>query len=259
MDHDPRKPLRENLGPAQTRRPDEERDEIAASVYALLTQGLNDTQIGERLGISRKAVAYYRKKSSGVAKKSPLGMVQRGTENDRVQFEILRLHYEGLTYVEIAEQVGLSWETVRARLRKEMAKGLADKRDEVAGQAFADMQVMRLELLDIIIRSDTDIDIDHDEMIEALSEGKYDTILEKVSNKNKAALEAKFKAMEVLIKLMDREAKQFGTNADQNVNVNHNVKVDPQAIELLGRLEQVQEIDNVVDAEVVDDFNMGNL
>ncbi len=256
-----RKPARENIAPKGTNnRSEADREEFRPVVEHLIIQNLNDTEIAKITGIDRKAVAHLRKTSARPAEKNGIGMVTRGSESDRVTGEILRLKAEGLSYVEIAEEVGLSWTSVRSRLRNAYRDYMIEQRDAVAGRQVADIEVLRNELLEIIIRDDCDIEITVDEIEIALQEGAYGSIIKKVSEKNKAALEAKFKAMEVLLKLMDREAKLYGLDADKTMNVNHNIKVEPQAIELLSRLEKTREIDNTVDAEVVEeDWTMGNL
>lgn len=254
-----RKRARNNIAPmseAKNNRSPEDREEFIPVVEHLIIQGLNDSEIAREVGIDRKAVAHLRK-TARPAKKNPLGMVQRGIENDRVNYEILRLNAEGLTYVQIAEEVGLSWDTVRSRLRKEFAKALESKREEVAGRQVADMEIMRMELLEIIIRSNDD-GFDTESFVEMIHEGEFTAAIKKISEKATKTQDAKFKAMETLLKLLEREAKLFNTDADKTVNINHNIKVEPEAIALLNRIEQRNQIDNVIDAEVITDFEMGN-
>ncbi len=258
-----RKPVREtieqNKGPGE--RSLEDQLQLHPVVEQLIIQGLNDSEIARQTGLDRKAVAHLRKKTRPAKRHPVTGGVSRGPESARVDGEILRLSAMGLSYVEIAEQLDVSWSTVRARLTKQYKEYLKGQREIAGARQTADIEMMRVELLEIIIRDDADVEINQDEIMDALSNGEYGDILRKLSAKNKAAIEAKFKAMEVLIKLMDREAKNFGLDAASNVNVNHNVTVNPESIELLQRLKtRHQEIDNTIDAEVIDvEFDMDEL
>ena len=118
----------------------------------LIIAGATDSEIAKQTGLDRKAVAHHRKTSARPVDRDHLGHVQKGPEEDRLQAEILRLRAEGLTYVEIAEEVGLGWTSVRSRLRNEYANYLKEKREEVAGRQAADLEIARMEILEIIIR-----------------------------------------------------------------------------------------------------------
>lgn len=253
-----RRPARENIDPnATNNRSEADRAEVYPVIEHLLIQNLSDTEIAKITGVDRKAVAHLRKTSARKPVMGPQGHVQKGQESDRLNGEILRLRAEGLNYVEIAEQVGLSWTSVRARLRVAYKDYMLEMRDAVAGRQVADLEVVRNELLEIIIRAD-DMELSLEEFEDELAEGNYANLIKKVQDKARTSQDYKFKAMEVLLKLLDREAKLYGLDADKTMNVNHNIKVEPAAIELLGRLENRQ-IDDTIDGEVVEDWDMGNL
>lgn len=260
-----RKPARENIDPnhGTGARSEEDNAEIRPVIEHLLIANASDTEIARVVGIDRKAVAHLRKSTARKPLKNAMtGQIQKGQESDRLTGEILRLRAEGLSYVEIADQVGLSWTSVRARLRVAYKDYMLEMRDAVAGRQVADLEVVRNELLEVIIR-------DHREDMEAVMEDgetwdEMDSsgmrrLLEKAYEKGRKNQDTKFRAMEVLLKLMDREAKLYGLDADKNVNVNHNITVNPAAIPLLQRLEQ-RELDNVVEAEIIEaEFELGNL
>ncbi len=256
---DARKPARENIDPKPgNNRSGADREEFRPVVEHLIIQNLNDSEIARITGIDRKAVAHLRKSSARQAEKHPVtGTVVAGPESDRLTGEILRLKAEGLTYVEIAEEVGLSWTSVRARLRNAYRDYMLEQRDAVAGRQVADIEVMRNDLLEVIIRENATTDLN--DVMDDLAEGDYASALKKVHDAAIKTQDAKFRAMELMIRLMDREAKLYGLDADKTMNVNHNIKVEPQAIELLNRLEKTQ-LDNTIEGEIVEeDWDMGNL
>lgn len=248
---------------AAGRPPAAETEALAPIIYQHITDGLTDTEIARLTGVDRKAVAYYRTKSQRPVRKTSIGHVPGGAEGDRALAEMMRLFGEGLTYLQIAEQLGLSYQTVRAKLSKAYASYLESIKETVAGRQYADIQMMKEELLEIIIR-------DHAEELKALqdqAEGidEFDefsvhSLVEKAFQKGRKNVDTKFKAMEVFLKLMEREAKIFGIDAASQVNVSHTVKVDPSAIPLLARIEEKRAgDDDVLDAEIVEEeFDLGS-
>lgn len=245
--------IEQNKGPGE--RSEHDKLELYPVIEHLIIQGLNDTQIAKETGIDRKAVAHIRKQSRPAVRHPVTDMVKRGPESDRVDAEILRLASLGMTYVEIAEQVELSWTTVRVRLTKQYKQYLESQREIAGARQVADMEIMRNQLLEIIIKIDDD-EIDMADIDDALANGDYKSLLKKVSDKAKNSQDSKFKAMEILIKLLADERKMFGLDAAANINVNHNVKVDPQTIDLLQRIEK-RAVENVVEAEIIDDDDFG--
>lgn len=235
----------------------EETEERRPVIEQYIAEGMKDAEIAALVGVDRKAVGYIREHTSRPARKNGIGHIQPGTEATRADAEIMRLYGEGLTYVQIAEEIGLSYANVRARLTRAYA-AYADKiKDTVAGRQYADIQMMKEELLEIIIR-------DAKEDLEALREegdgiDEFDALavhalIEKAFQKGRKNIDTKFKAMEVFLKLCEREAKIFGIDAASNVNVSHTVRVEPEAIELLGRLERARAAQSdIIDAEVIDE------
>lgn len=260
-----RRTARENVSknPGRGPRPPEDQAEIRPVIEHLLIAGASDTEIARQTGVDRKAVSHLRKTSARPAEKDHFGHVQHGPEDDRVQAEILRLRAEGLTYVQIAEEVGLSWNSVRARLRMAYKSYMETQRDHVAGRQHADIEMMRNELLEVIIRDyreDMEAVLNEDEQWDELDSSGFRNVLQRAYERGRKNQDSKFKAMEVLIRLMDREAKLFGLDAaDQlNVNVSHTIK--PEAIGLLTELKARQaQINDVVEAEIVDDFTLGEI
>lgn len=253
--HSPRKPVRENLDEPSRHRSETDKMEYHPVVHYYIEQtDLSSTEIAKIVGIDRKAVDAMKAKSHREAMMDPTGRVQKGWENDRVNAEIMRLHYEELSYIEIAEQVGLSWQTVRSRLSKEFAKNMEKKREFVAGRQYADLEVLRNELLEVILNTKGD-SFDASDAMEMLADGRVADLIEMVEKKAKKSQDARFKAMELLLKTMEREGKLFGVDQN-NLSITHTMKIEPESIELLQRIKKTREIEDVVEAEVVEDFDM---
>lgn len=255
-DNPARRPARENIeknkGPGE--RSVEDQIELHPVIEHLIIQGMTDTQIAKEVGIDRKAVANLRKTARATELHPISGQVRRGAESARVDAEILRLAGMGMSYLDIAQEVNLSYQTVRARMTRQYKEYLADQREIAGARQTADIEMMRNELLEIIIR-DNSGEVDQDMIMQALESGDFQSLGKKMSDKAKGELESKFKAMEILIKLMDRESKTFGLDAAANINVNHNI-ILPETIGLLNDLKQ-REIGNVVEAEIIEDFDLG--
>ncbi len=255
--HNPRKPVRENLKDFDNNKSHEAQEEFHPVVLYYVTQtDLNDTEISKITGIDRRTIGKLKTQAMKPAQKDHFGRVQKGPENDRVNAEIMRLNAEGLTYLQIAEQVGLSWQSVRSRLSKQFSKAMEQKRDDIAGRQWADMEVLRNEMLEIALSTSGE-DFDMNDAMEMLGDGRVEDLLEMVKKKAKSGLDSRFKAVELILKISEREAKLF--DIDKNsVTVNHNIRVDPEAVELMQRLKK-REISDTIEGQVVDDEEMGSL
>lgn len=257
--HNPRQSVKENLEDlGRNNKAVEAQEEFHPLVYHYVENtDLNDSEISRITGIDRRTIGKLKTQSSKPATLDHFGRVRKGAENDRVNSEILRLYGEGLTYLEVAEQVGLSWQSVRARLSKQFSQHMEKKRDDVAGRQYADLEIIRNELLEIIINTDKD-SFDSADATEMLADGRVSDLIEMVEKKAKKSQDSRFKAIELLLKTMEREGKLFGV--DQNsVTVNHNIRVEPEAIELMQRLKK-REVSDAIEAEVIENYEvMGEL
>lgn len=257
-----RLPLREVAPWSEGRgRPTKEQQEAKQGEFeALVVLGLNNSEIARRLGVTLKTVRKWRHQSNRPVTRMDQRPQIKKTDVDRFNAEALRLYSEGLTYVEIAEALGVSYVTVRNRLKVVYKEYAIKMRDEIAGQQFADIQMMKAELLELIVRDHREdlqqivnegsaIDIDDDAAIKVLAE--------KAFNKGRKNVDTKLAAIDRYVKLMEREAKLFGADAAERLDVNVQHTVKPEAIELLQRLEG-RAVENAVDAEIIEDFDLGN-
>lgn len=226
--------------------------------------GWNNRRIAIELGVQPAVVAEYlsahpdlhKERTAAARAAGPSKTTSKDLEPKQAALlDMVQLFEENTPVQEIARQVGLATSTTRKMLNKFYAGHFEKNRSSIAGSQYADIQMMKEEMLEFILK-----DAGH-ELVQfvksAEAEGtdlsdsaKVNQLIEKAFNKGRKSFDTKAKAMEVYLKLLDREAKLSGVDAATNVNVNHRVKVEPQAIELLQRLQQTQEI---VDGEVVAD------
>lgn len=174
--------------------------------------------------------------------------------------EMIDLLEQGVPMQDIAKSVGVSTATVRKHLNRFYAAHFEKNRSQIAGSQYADIQMIKEELLEFILKDAGDElkqfmaqvqaqDVDLDD------QAQRSQIIEKAFNKGRKSFDTKAKAMEVFLKYLDREAKLSGVDAAANVNVNHRVKIEPQAIELLQRIQQTHEISDAIEGEVVENFD----
>lgn len=236
------------------RRSDAETVDMMPVFEEMVINGHTNKEIAERLGVSVRTITDWRKKVTREPRRNATGHIV-GTENAKLTSDCLRLFSSGLTYLQIAEEVGVSYETVRARLSKAYASFMESQRDSVAGRQYADLQVLKAELLELIIRdhmedlnalaNDNDVDIEDEQGMRSL--------IEKAFNKGRKNSDTKLAAIDRYLRVLEREAKLFGIDQN-NVNVTVNHRVDPATITLLQRLEESQsQPDDIIDGDIVDD------
>lgn len=257
-DHEPnpaRLPVRaEPLPNGAGRRPAAQTEEMMPVFEQMVVDGFTNKEIAERLGVSIRTITEWRKKVTREPRRNSTGHIV-GTENAKLTADCVRLFSAGLTYLQIAEEVGVSYETVRSRLGKAYATYMESQRDTVAGRQYADLQVLKAELLELILR-------DHMEDLEAVMSDElrdpdddqgWRSLIEKAFNKGRKNTDTKLAAVDRYLKVLDREAKLFGIDQN-NMNITVNHRVDPATITLLQRLEGAQsDPDDIVDADIVDD------
>lgn len=240
-------------------RPTSERSEVLKEqALALFALGRNNSQIAREIGVTVKTVRKWRAEASRPEpERNSVGQIV-GANNDLMTAEMIRMYQsEDKTYVQIAEELGVSYVTVRNRLKNVYAEYAAKMKEELVGKTFADFQVMKEELLAIIIRDASEEIGQARAELEAVDPEdtiSFEAVIEKAYNKGRRNTDTKFKAMEVYIKIAEREAKLFGHDAASQMNINHTVKVEPEAIDLLQRINASRETQpDVIDVEIVSD------
>ena len=101
-----------------------ENDEKDNKILELLENGLNQTEIGNQLGVSSTAIwlRIQNMKKRGV--KIPKITKRRKTENDEKDNKILELLENGLNQTEIAGELGVSVDAISKRIKKMRERGV---------------------------------------------------------------------------------------------------------------------------------------
>ena len=101
-----------------------ENDEKDNKILELLENGLNQTEIGNQLGVSSTAIwlRIQNMKKRGV--KIPKITKRRKTENDEKDNKILELLGKGLSQAETGRQLGVSADVISKRIKKMRERGI---------------------------------------------------------------------------------------------------------------------------------------
>lgn len=236
-------------------------DEKKAILDRMMIEGATNAAMAKELGVSLRTLSNWKQKASRKARRTPANRIP-SKEKRWVMGEACRLWGEGLNFIQIGKELGLAASTVANYVQPAVQQFFEDKRDGVAASQYADLQLLKNELREII-------HADHKEDIEALqAQGEVidlddstslNKLVERAYQKGRKNIDTKLMAIDRYMKILDREAKLVGTDADTNLNINHNVSVAPEAIELLSLL-QNRNTNNVIDGELVPNhLELGNI
>ncbi len=235
-------------------------EEMMPILEQYFMEGLNNKQIAKLMGCSADAVANWRKKSvrpphKAVARGDKAPIVRGSAEQDRTQAEILRMYAEGMTYLEIAKEIGLSYATVRARLMKAYKQYAEEQRDHLAGRQLADINVMKEKLLAMMMKPGAPSYGRRKKSEDGEIEPEQDNQSDGTEYLHLKDADAFTKLVDAMVRVMDREARLFGLDAANKVELSGTIKVDPEAIQLLAKIKEIRHegSNDVVDAELVPD------
>ncbi|MBR0350736.1 MAG: winged helix-turn-helix transcriptional regulator [Clostridia bacterium] len=100
-------------------------DEIDNKILELLENGLNQTQISDRIGLSNATI------SNRIKRMKERGMVIPKKEENDIYNQILTLLKSGLNQTQIANEIGISICSISYRIKKMKEKGIISKKKRV--------------------------------------------------------------------------------------------------------------------------------